>query len=159
MDFFDERILAELRDGEPRTFATILAQVGFSHNTLQHHLERLTAKGLVIRQKTSANDFGRPKFTYHIPSRTKKQVTRAVEDPTVELIAIAFKQLRHVCSSRREATAKKQGRTACLKSAPKSKNKTYHHFTPISEQPCALQQIRSTSTSSFQTEQREIMEE
>ncbi len=97
MGFFDERILAELRDGELRTFATILAQVGFSHNTLQHHLERLTAKGLVIRQKTSANGFGRPKFTYHIPSLTKRQVTRAVEDPTVELFAIAFKQLRHVC--------------------------------------------------------------
>jgi hypothetical protein len=33
--------------------------------------------------------------------------------------------------SRKAVTAKKQGRTARLKSAPKSENKTYNHFTPI----------------------------
>jgi predicted ArsR family transcriptional regulator len=97
MDSFDERILAELRDGQPRTFTALLGQVGFSHNTLQHHLERLTAKGLVLRQKMRLNGFGRPKFTYHVPSGTRKQVTSALEDPTVELVAIAFKRLRHVC--------------------------------------------------------------
>jgi hypothetical protein len=32
---------------------------------------------------------------------------------------------------RRAATAKKQGRTARLKSAPKPENKSYNHFTPI----------------------------
>jgi predicted ArsR family transcriptional regulator len=89
--FFDERILAELGDGQPGTFAILLAQVRFSHNTLQHHLERLTAEGLVARPRTGANGFGRPKFMYHVPSGTRKQVTSALEDPTVELVAIAFK--------------------------------------------------------------------
>jgi predicted ArsR family transcriptional regulator len=97
MDSFDEHILAQLRDGQPRTFTTLLGQVGFSHNTLQHHLERLIGKGLVLRQKTSANGFGRPKFAYHIPSQTTKQVTVALEDPTAELVAIPFKRLRHIC--------------------------------------------------------------
>ena len=97
MDFFDERILTELRDGNPSTFAALLSRVGFSHNTLQEHLERLTAKGFLVKQKTTAHGFGRPKFTYQIPSGSKKQVATALEDPQVELVTIAFKRLRHVC--------------------------------------------------------------
>ena len=97
MDFFDERVLAALKDGKPKGFATLLGEVGFSHNTLQQHIERLTAKGLVLREKAAANGFGRPKFVYHIASRTTKQVTAALEDPTVELVVIPFSRLRHVC--------------------------------------------------------------
>ena len=40
MDFFDERVLAALKDGKPRSFTTLLSEVGFSHNTLQQHLEQ-----------------------------------------------------------------------------------------------------------------------
>jgi len=97
MDFFDGRILTELRDGTPRTFAVLLSQVGFSHNTLQHHIERLTAKGFIVKQKIRVDGFGRPRFTYQIPSGSKKQVASALEDPEVELVTIAFKRLRHVC--------------------------------------------------------------
>jgi predicted ArsR family transcriptional regulator len=97
MDFFDERILAMLKDGKPRGFTDLLNEVGFSHNTLQQHLERLTAKGLVVREKVAANGFGRPKFAYHVPSRAKKQINVALEDLQVELVAIAFSRLRHVC--------------------------------------------------------------
>jgi predicted ArsR family transcriptional regulator len=97
MDFFDERILAALRDGKSRSFTTLLGEVGFSHNTLQGHLERLTAKGVVVREKVVANSFGRPKFAYHVPSRAAKQVNAALEDPQAELVAIAFSRLRHVC--------------------------------------------------------------
>jgi predicted ArsR family transcriptional regulator len=97
MDPFDERILAALRAGQPRTFTALLGQVGFSHNTLQRRLEQLVAKGLVIRRKTSGNGLGRPKFTYLVSSGTRKQVPSALEDPSVELVTIAFKRLRHVC--------------------------------------------------------------
>ncbi len=121
MDFFDERILAALKDGKPKGFTALLNEVGFSHNTLQQHLERLTAKGLVVREKVAANGFGRPKFAYHVPSRTTKQVNAALEDPQVELVAIAFSRLRHVCRFEKGGTAKKQGRTVRLKSAPKSR--------------------------------------
>jgi predicted transcriptional regulator len=131
MDSFDERILAQLRDGQPRTFTTLLGQVGFSHNTLQDHLERLTAKGIVFRQKTSANGFGRPKFTYHIPSHTTKQVTSALEDPTVELVAIPFKRLRHVCRFEKGGYCKETRKNCTPEICPKSENKTYHHFTPF----------------------------
>jgi len=34
MDFFDERVLAALKDGKPRSFTMLLGEVGFSHNTL-----------------------------------------------------------------------------------------------------------------------------
>jgi len=70
---------------------------GFSHNTLKQHLERLTAKGFVVREKAAANGLGRPKFAYHVQYRTAKQVTAALEDPHVELVAIAFGRLKHVC--------------------------------------------------------------
>ena len=60
MDLFDERILAALKDGKPRGFTVLLGEVGFSHNTLQQHLERLRAKGLIVREKETANSFGRP---------------------------------------------------------------------------------------------------
>jgi len=49
-----------------------LDKVGFSHNTLQQHLEQLTASGLVVREKAVGNAFGRPKFAYHVPSQTTK---------------------------------------------------------------------------------------
>jgi DNA-binding Lrp family transcriptional regulator len=97
MDFFDERVLATLKDGKPKSFGTLLSEVSFSHNTLQQHLERLTAKGLVVREKLAATGFGRPKFAYHVPLRTSKQVTAALEDPAMELVAIPFSRLRHVC--------------------------------------------------------------
>jgi predicted ArsR family transcriptional regulator len=97
MDFFDERVLAALGDGKPKDFTKLLEEVGFSHNTLQQHLERLTARSLVAREKVAANGFGRPKFAYHVPSRTIKQVKAALEDPQVGLVAIAFSRLRHVC--------------------------------------------------------------
>ena len=97
MDLFDERILAALKDGKPKSCATLLGEVGFSHNTLQQHIERLTAKGLVLRDKVADSGFGRPKFVYHIAARATKQVTAALEDPRVELVVILFSRLRHVC--------------------------------------------------------------
>jgi predicted ArsR family transcriptional regulator len=97
MDFFDERVLAALKDGKPRSFAVLLSEVGFSHNTLQQHIKRLMAQGLIVREKATANSFGRPKFAYHVPSRTIKQVTTALEDRGVELVALPFSRLRHVC--------------------------------------------------------------
>ena len=95
MDFFDERVLAALKDGEP--FTALLSQVGFSHNTLQQHLRRLMAQGLVFREKETANGFGRPKFAYHISFKATKQVISALEDPNVELVAISFSRIRHIC--------------------------------------------------------------
>jgi hypothetical protein len=97
MDLFDERVLAALKDGKPKGFAMLLGEVGFSHNTLQQRIERLTAKGLVLRDKVTDSGFGRPKFVYHLAPRTTKQVTAALQDPRVELVAIPFRRLRHVC--------------------------------------------------------------
>ena len=96
MDFFDQRILAALKDGKPKDFNTLLGEVDFSHNTLQLHLRRLVAKGLVLREKPSKG-LGRPKFFYRLPLRSQKQVTSALKDPSVELVAIVFGRLRHVC--------------------------------------------------------------
>jgi len=99
MNLFDERVLAALKDGESRSFTSLLSCAGFSwlrHNTLQHR-RWLMAEGLVLRDKETSNGFGRPKFTYHIPSGTTKQVISALEDPYVELVAIPFSRIRHIC--------------------------------------------------------------
>jgi DNA-binding transcriptional ArsR family regulator len=97
MDFFDERVLAAVKDGESRSFTVLLSRVGFSHNTLQQHLRRLMSQGLVLREKETANGFGRPKFTYHIAYKAAKQVISALEDPNVELVAIPFSRIKHIC--------------------------------------------------------------
>jgi predicted ArsR family transcriptional regulator len=90
------RVLTALKDGKPRSFTALLSEVGFSHNTLQQHLERLMAQGLIVREKATANGFGRPKFAYHVPFRTTKH-SLALQDPHVELVALPFSRLRHVC--------------------------------------------------------------
>jgi predicted ArsR family transcriptional regulator len=97
MDFFDERVLAAFKDGKTRSFPTLLSEVGFSHNTLQQHLERLVSQGFVVKDKMTSNSLGRPKFAYHVPSKTTKQVTVAFQNPNVELVALPFSRLRHVC--------------------------------------------------------------
>jgi predicted ArsR family transcriptional regulator len=118
MDFFDERVLATLKDGKLRSFTTLLGEVGFSHNTLQQHLERLMAQGLIIREKVAANSFGRAKFAYHIPSRTIKQVTVALEDPHMELVALPFSRLRHVCRFEKGGYCKETKKSCAPQNCP-----------------------------------------
>jgi predicted ArsR family transcriptional regulator len=97
MDFFDERVLAALKDGKPRSFTTLLGEVGFSHNTLQQHLDRLVARGLVVKEKMASNSLGRPKFAYRVPSTATKQVTAALQNPYETLVTMQFSRLKHVC--------------------------------------------------------------
>jgi predicted ArsR family transcriptional regulator len=97
MDFFDERVLAALKDGKPRSFTMLLGEVGFSHNTLQHHLDRLVARGIVVKEKMASNSLGRPKFAYHVPSTATKQVTAALQNPYETLVTLQFTRLRHLC--------------------------------------------------------------
>ncbi len=97
MDYFEQRILSTLRDGQPRTFSEIQNQVSFSHNTLQQHLKQIVEKGLVLKEKEQAKSFGRPRYAYHIPPKTTKQVVAALEDPGVELVTMPFSRVRHIC--------------------------------------------------------------
>ena len=143
MDFFDERILEALKDGSPRTFPSLVGQVGFSHNTLQHHLKRLTAKRLVIKQKTRVNGFARAasedpgsRIKFHLAAGNRWQKHLKIQKSS--WLRFLLSGWDTFAGLRRADTAKKRGRTARLKSAPKPENKTYGHFTPFSEQPCAL---------------------
>jgi predicted ArsR family transcriptional regulator len=118
MDFFDESVLAALKDGKPRGFTTLLGEVGFSHNTLQQHLMRLMAQGLIVREEVAENSFGRPKFTYHVPSRTTKQATVALQNPNVELVALPFSRLRHVCRFEKGGYCKETERSCAPQICP-----------------------------------------
>jgi predicted ArsR family transcriptional regulator len=97
MDFFDERVLSTLKDGKPRSFTTLLGEVGFSHNTLQQRLGRLVARGLVVKEKTASNSLGRPRFTYRVPSTATKQVAAALQNPYETFVTLQFSRLKHVC--------------------------------------------------------------
>ena len=94
---FDVRVLAALKDSKPRSFTALLSEVGFSHNILQQHLKHLMAQGLIVREKANADSFGRPKFAYHAPPSTTKQVSLTLQNPHVELVPLPFSPLRHVC--------------------------------------------------------------
>ena len=138
MGFFDERVLAALKDGKPRSFATLMGEVGFSHNTLQQHLESLAAKGIIVREKVASNSLGRPRFVYHVPSRAMKQVTAAIQDPRVELVSLPFSRLRHVCRFEKGGYCKETKKSCSPQNCPQTENKNYDHFTPISGQASAL---------------------
>jgi predicted ArsR family transcriptional regulator len=97
MGFFDERVLTALKDGKPRSFTTLLGEVGFSHNTLQQHLDRLVSRRLVVKEKMASNSLGRPKFAYHVPSTATKQVTAALQNPYETLVTLQFTRLKHLC--------------------------------------------------------------
>jgi len=112
MDFFDQRILTTLRDGEPHGFTALQSQVGFSHNTLQQHLTRLVEKGLVKKEKDPASGYGRPKYVYHVPPKTAKQVAVALEDPDVELVTMPFSRVKHICRFEKGGHCKEK-RTSC----------------------------------------------
>jgi predicted ArsR family transcriptional regulator len=97
MDFFDERVLAALKNGKPRSFKALLSEVEFSHNTLQQHLDQLDARGLIVKEKMASSGLGRPKFAYHVPSTATKQVTAALQNPYEALVTLQFTRLRHLC--------------------------------------------------------------
>ena len=69
MDFFDERVLAVLKDGKPRSFSTLLSEVSFSHNTLQQHLDRLIARGLAGKEKMASNSLEDPNSPINVRFR------------------------------------------------------------------------------------------
>jgi len=121
MDFFDERVLAALKDGKPRTFAALLGEVGFSHNTLQHHLDRLVARGLVVKEKMASNSLGRPKFAYHVPPTATKQVTAALQNPYETLVTLQFTRLRHLCRFEKGGYCKEAKKSCAPQNCPQTR--------------------------------------
>jgi predicted ArsR family transcriptional regulator len=59
-------------------FHQLLGEVGFSHNTLRLHLERLVDKGLVLKQKKSKKeDLGRPMFSYSLLPTVRRHISHS----------------------------------------------------------------------------------
>jgi predicted ArsR family transcriptional regulator len=112
MDLFDERVLDALKNGKPRSFASLLGEVGFSHNTLQEHLDRLVARSLVVKEKTASNKLGRPRFNYYVPSTATRQVAAALENPYETLVTLQFSRLKHLCRFEKGGYCKER-RTGC----------------------------------------------
>ena len=100
MDFYDRRILAALRDGEPKEFKQMFREVGCSHNTLRLHLDSLEGLGLVVRQKRPKEGRGRPTFTYGLP-RGVRRASSALVDPHTDLVVLSFERLQRIKTCRR----------------------------------------------------------
>jgi hypothetical protein len=76
-----------------------------------------------------SSGMGRPKFAYRVPSTAAKQVEAALGNPFEALLTLHFSRFRHVCRFEKGGYCKEAD--AGLKTAPKSENKNYNHFTPI----------------------------
>lgn len=112
MDLFDNRVLAVLNDGKSRFFTQLLEEVGFSRNTLKLRLKRLTAQSLVVKEKTLSNARGRPKYAYFLSPKARQQVSAALSDPSMTIVALPFNRLRHLCRFEKGGYCK-QLRNAC----------------------------------------------
>jgi predicted ArsR family transcriptional regulator len=121
MDFFDERVLAAIKDGKPRNFTALLDEVCFSHNTLQQHLDRLIARGLVVKEKMASNSLGRPKFTYRVPLTATKQVTTALQNPYETLVTLQFTRLRHLCRFEKGGYCKETKKSCAPQNCPQTR--------------------------------------
>ena len=97
MDRFDGAIIQLLIKTENVTFNQIQSKVGFSHNTLQRHLEELLEKGLVERSKQQKNKPGRPTYTYNIPEKLKGRPLTAITTPESNWVVISFDSLSRLC--------------------------------------------------------------
>jgi len=148
VDPFDEVILAALQDGKPRVFTQLRDATGIGHNTLRLHLENLANQGLVVKEKTPATGLGRPKFAYLIPQKVRQQVSAALSDPFIEIIALPFSRLKHLCRFEKAGTASKPKRDAKLRTALKSKSKNRNHFTPFWEHARARKILPTQNVSS-----------
>ena len=97
VDFFDRSILAVLKDGEPKKFQQILYKVGFSHNTLRSHLDRLVEQGIMVRSKSPHEGPGRHKFTYSLSKGVSRRVVSTLIGLDKGLVVLPFERLFRLC--------------------------------------------------------------
>jgi DNA-binding HxlR family transcriptional regulator len=97
LDRFDREIIQILSKAENMTFNQIKSKVGFSHNTLQQHLEELLDKGLVERRKRQQGRPGRPTYIYGIPNNLKGRPLTAITTPESNWVVISFDSLSRLC--------------------------------------------------------------
>jgi predicted ArsR family transcriptional regulator len=96
MDPFDIEILNQLRDGKPKEFNQILAEVKLSHNTLRHHLDSLIEQKVVTRSKHPAKGRGRPRFIYSAKAGGGK-VPVMLPSPSTGVVSLTFEKLSQIC--------------------------------------------------------------
>jgi DNA-binding HxlR family transcriptional regulator len=97
LDRFDRDIIQLLSKAENITFNQIKTKVGFSHNTLQQHMEELLEKGLIERRKQQQNKPGRPTYIFSIPNSLKGKPLTAITTPESNWVVVSFDSLGHLC--------------------------------------------------------------
>jgi len=62
-----------------------------------------------------------PDLPLHVPSRTVKQVIVALQDPHVELVALPFSRLRHVCRFEKGGYCKETKKNCAPQNCPQTR--------------------------------------
>jgi predicted ArsR family transcriptional regulator len=127
MDLYDRKILTVTKDGKPRSFQQMLSEVGFSHNTLRQHLDKLVDQGLVERLKMPRKGPGRPLFAYRLSKGAEKAVS-ALSNPSLGLVAVSFDGLRRVCRREKGGFCKEIRGQCTPFSCPLVEKKHKDHF-------------------------------
>jgi DNA-binding transcriptional ArsR family regulator len=96
LDSFDRKIIKTL-DQKPQTFHQIFTAVGFTHNTLQQHLDQLLERGLVERHKQPQEGPGRPVYVYSIPKNLIGMPISAILNPETGLVVLSLDGLQRLC--------------------------------------------------------------
>jgi predicted ArsR family transcriptional regulator len=118
MDSFDRRILATLKNGESLEFKQLLAEVGFSHNTLRLHIDKLKLQGMIVVAEKTRNSPGRPIFTYSLPPEIKQKVALTLTDPYTAIVSLTFQKLKHLCRFEKGGYCKETRRNCGAQNCP-----------------------------------------
>ena len=106
MDEFDEAILNALIDGKPHSFNQLLNKIGFSHNTLRIHLDKLVDQTIVTREKVTREGRGRPIYVYSLSSGGRR-VALMLRSGVEGVVALPFSSLGQVCRFEKGGFCKK----------------------------------------------------
>jgi hypothetical protein len=72
----------------------------YGMGVLSQHIEAAPnsfgASGLVMKEKKPQKGPGRSRFTYHMPSRLKRQAILSLEDSYISLVTLSFIRLKHL---------------------------------------------------------------
>jgi len=106
MDTIDEKILSLLKEGKSKKFEELLSKVGYSHNTLRLHLDKLAEEGVISKDKQPSEGRGRPMYTYSASSGSKRLFVARLNEST-GVVSLSFDKMSQICRFEKGGFCKK----------------------------------------------------
>ena len=105
MDTIDEKILS-LLEGKPKKFEELLSKVGYSHNTLRLHLDKLAEERVISKDKLPSEGRGRPTYTYSAAQSSRRPSMARLNEST-GVVSLSFDKLSQICRFEKGGFCKK----------------------------------------------------